>query len=328
MIARFCWINIIIIAVWTGPTLAHELVIFLDSRGSDTFDGLSEQQPVASLQEAIRIAELEGDKDVSRVRIAVASGEYKGQAAKARGNIAGLEIAVTAADPSQLRPRFNGDLHGGTWLDIRSATGKRTNYRISGLEITNYETAINLAGDRNRGERSNGGNEIRNNVFADIGQIARAGAGPSTAVIRLVNSDDNVIASNRFIHIVNLEGCALLHSIYVAHNSTGNLIEDNVFEDSCGDAIRFRDRSHSNTVKDNTFIDAWAKTPVSDWYCDSESRGDCTKTTPECPSMNNVLDSNTVVARKLKPVPSFLTFGDDIHSNCSNYPNDKRFVIK
>ena len=328
MITRFHWLTVIFIAVWAVPALAHDLVIFLDPGGSDAFDGLSEQKPVASLQEAIRIAELVADKDVSRVRIAVASGEYKGQAAKARGNITGLEISVTAADPNRPRPRFNGDRHGGTWLDVRSATGKRTNYWISGLEITNYETAINLAGDRNHVERSNGGTEIRNNVFANIGQIARAGAAPSTAVVRLVNSDDNVIASNHFIHIVNLKGCALLHSIYVAHDSTGNVIEDNVFEDSCGDAIRFRDRSHSNIVKGNTFIDAWATAPVSDWYCDSERREDCTKTTPECPSMNNVLDSNTVVARNLKPAPSFLTFGNDIHSNCSSYPNDTRFAIK
>mgnify|MGYP001566953526 CR=1 FL=1 len=325
---RFHWITIIFIAVWAEPTLAHELVIFLDPRGSDVFDGFSEQTPVASLQEAIRIAELVADKNVSLVRIAVAPGEYRGQAAKARGNIAGLGIAVTAADSNRPRPRFDGDRQGGTWLDIRSVTGKRTSIKISGLEITNYETAINLAGDRNYRERSNGGNEIRNNVFTNIGQIARAGAAPSTAVVRLVNSDDNVIASNRFIHIVNLEGCARLHSIYVAHDSTGNKIDDNVFEDSCGDAIRFRDGSHSNIVKNNTFIDAWAKAPISDWYCDSERRGDCTKTTPECPSMNNVLDGNAVVARKLKPAPSFLTFGDDIHGNCSSYPNDKRFAIK
>ena len=328
MVTRFCWITIIFIAVWAGPTLAHEFVIFLDPRGSDSFDGLSEHTPVTSLQEAIRIAELVADKDVSRIRIAIVSGEFQGQAAKASGNIAGLEIAVSAADPNQQRPRFNGDHRGGTWLDIRSATGKRTNYKISGLEITNYETAINFSGDRNHRERSNGGNEIRNNVFVNIGQIARAEARPSTAVIRLVNSDDNVIAENRFIHIVNLEQCGHLHSIYVAHDSTGNVIEDNVFEDSCGDAVRFRDGSHSNLVRGNIFIDAWANAPVSDWYCDRERRADCTKTTPECPSMNNVLDNNRVVARTLKPPPSFLTLGEDIHGNCSSYADDKRFVIK
>jgi len=44
--------------------------------------------------------------------------------------------------------------------------------------------------------------------------------------------------------------------------------------------------------------------------------------------MNNVLDGNKVVARKLGPAPDFLTFGDDSHPNCSRYQNDKRFVIK
>jgi len=161
MVTRFFWITIIFIAVWVGPTLAHELSIFLDPRGSDSSDGLSDQTPVTSLQEAIRIADLVADKDVSRIRIAVVSGEFQGQAAKAGGNIAGFEIARSAADPDQPRPRFNGDRYGGTWLDIWSATGKRTNYKISGLEITNYATAINFAGDRNHGERSNGWNEMK-----------------------------------------------------------------------------------------------------------------------------------------------------------------------
>lgn len=310
------------------PCLAGELIIYLDPRGSDASDGLTEHRPVASLQKALQIAESISANEVSALRIAVAPGEYRGQTAKARGNFAGLEIAPISTDPTRPRPRFDGDRKGGTWLDIRSATGTRTNYKISGLEITNYETAINFAGDRNHRARSNGGNEIRNNVFANIGQIARADAPPSTAVVRLVNSDDNVIASNRFIHIVNPARCALLHSIYVAHDSTGNVIEDNVFEDSCGDAVRFRDGSHSNLVRGNTFIDAWANAPVSDWYCDSEKRTDCTKPTPECPSMNNVIDNNRVVARKLKPAPSFLSFGEDIQSTCSSDADDKRFVIK
>ena len=328
IIIRICLISSLIVAVWTGSALTHELVIFLDPRGSDSFDGLSERTPVASLQEAIRIAELLSDKGVSLVRVSVAAGEYRGQAVKASGNMAGLRIAVTAADPNQSRPRFNGVPHGGTWLDVRSATGEPPTFMISWLEIANYETAINLAGDRNNRERSNSGNEIRNNVFTNIGQIARPGALPSTAVIRLVNADDNVIASNRFVHIVNLEGCARLHSIYVAHDSTGNEISDNVFEDSCGDAIRFRDGSHSNLVKNNTFIDAWAKAPVSDWYCDSRGRNDCTKATPECPSMNNVLDGNLVVARHLTPTPSFWAFGEDVRRNCATYLNGKRFEIR
>ena len=64
MVTRFFWITIIFITVWAGPTLAHELSIFLDPRGSDSFDGLSEQTSVASLQKSIRIAKLVSDKDV------------------------------------------------------------------------------------------------------------------------------------------------------------------------------------------------------------------------------------------------------------------------
>ncbi len=84
MIARFRWIIIFFILVWAESTLAHEVVIFLDPRGSGSFDGLSEETPIASLQEAIGIVELVADKDVPRIRIAVVSGEFQGQAAKAR----------------------------------------------------------------------------------------------------------------------------------------------------------------------------------------------------------------------------------------------------
>ena len=112
-----------------------------------------------------------------------------------------------------------------------------------------------------------------------IGKIAPAGALPSAAVLRLVNSDDNVIAGNRFIHIVNVDSGAELHSIYAAHGSTGNINENNVSENSCGDAIRFRDRSDSSIVQNKAFIDSWAKALISDWYCDRDRRNDCTKST-------------------------------------------------
>jgi hypothetical protein len=307
--------------------LAKELVIYLDPQGSDTADGLSAERPVASLQKAVRIAELVVDKEVSRIRIRIASGEYKRQAAKARGSIGGREIGLIAADSTQLRPRFDGDGRGGTWFDLKSASGKPSHYTIAGLEIINYATAINFAGDRNSTELFNGENEVRDNLFTNIGEIARVGSLPSTAVIRLVNSDHNVIKGNHFFHIKNTARCALLHSVYVAHDSTANVIEGNVFEDTCGDAVRFRDGSHSNLVKDNTFIDAWDKAPVSDWYCDRERRSDCTKKSGECPSMNNVLENNTVVARNLKSVQSFLTYGNDRHADCQNDLEGKRFVI-
>jgi Right handed beta helix region len=307
--------------------LGGELVIYLHPQGSDSADGLSQETSVASLQEAVRIAEEVSGKEAFSIRIAVAPGEYKGQSAKSRGHSSVNTIKVTSADPSKPRPRFDGDGKGGTWFDLRSASERSTHYTIEGLEIINFETAINLAGDRNRTELSNSGNQIRNNVFINIGQTS-AESPPSTAVIRLVNSDDNVIKDNRFIHIKNRERCSLLHSIYVAHDSTNNVIEGNIFEDLCGDAIRFRDGSNANLIKDNVFIDAWDKAPVSDWYCDRDRRDDCTKATGECPSMNNVLMSNTVFAKILKPVKIFLAYGNDIYRSCPTYPEDVRFLIR
>lgn len=318
----------VLLATFVSQVWAAEKVIYMAPAGSDDRDGTSLKNAVLSLQRALGIADSVSDPKVQRVKISVANGVYRAQTVTTKGLSGGKELVITADDPKGGRPKFDGDGKGGTWFTLSNSTGQPTNIRIAGLEVANYHTAITLNGNRNNTKASNGGNEIRDNIFNNIGQIAQSGAKPSTAAIRLVNSDNNRITRNRFINIRNLEKCGLLHAIYVAHDSTGNTISDNSFQDCCGDAVRLRDGSNNNVVSNNTFKDAWDKAPVSDWYCDSSARADCTKASAECPSMNNVLEGNRVVSQKLKPVEIFLSHGADTNKFCPAGADDRRVVIK
>jgi hypothetical protein len=295
---------------------ASELVIHVAENGNDTADGLSQTKPLQTLQAAIdRAAQLATD-EYSRIRISVAPGIYLRQRVVTNGLPDGRTLMIMPDKDDKGRPVFDGAGNGGTWFTLRSATGRASNIGISGLEITNYETAISFNGDRERSEKSNGGNIIRNNVFRNIGQIAMAGAKPSTAVIRFVNSDNNVVMRNRIVHAANVKDCGLLHGVYIAHGSTGNTIEDNVFEDICGDAIRTRDGSDGNSIKDNRFVDAWKNAAISDWYCDGTARDDCTRIGGECPSYGNTLENNTIVSKKGSKALLVATHGPDNSAGC------------
>lgn len=325
---RFGALWILVLLLLAVPVQADDLVIHMTPSGSDDRDGATPATAVLSLDKALKIAASIIDPKIQSVKIAVASGVYRGQTVTTKGILGGRDLIIAADDPTAGRPKFDGDGKGGTWLILQNSSGQPTHFKIIGLEITNYITAISLNGNRNNKQSSNSNNEIRNNVFNNIGQISQPALEPSTAAIRLVNSDNNLITQNKFINIRNLEKCGLLHAIYVAHDSTDNTISENTFQDSCGDAIRFRDRSNNNVVSNNTFTDSWNKAPVSDWYCDATKRNDCTKSSGECPSMNNILEGNRVVSVKLKPTDIFQAFGTDTTGSCPAKADDKRVVIK
>jgi parallel beta-helix repeat protein len=316
---------------------AAELVIHMSPKGNDQSDGLSKNSAVASLQVAIDKALASPKNRYSQLRVMVAKGEYTSQYVVLNNKLDGRPLSIMGdGNQKQVsvmgnggqRPVFNGYGKGGTWLSIKAGSIAETKCKVSGLEITNYVTAISIQSDRNVKGHFAGKNEITNNIFRNIGQIAAPGAKPSTAVIRLVNSDNNLISGNKFINLRNIVQCPSLHAIYAAHDSTRNVISNNVFQDSCGDAIRFRDESHSNIVKNNTFIDAWDKSPVSDWYCDKSKTTSCTKASGECPSLNNVLEGNTVRSKSGKAPKIFIRRGYDETVHCPKKASDQRVIIR
>lgn len=298
-------------AAFAAPTVVH-----MSPGGSDSADGSSVDAAMASLQRAVERAKVLLSSDTNEVEIWIDAGRYAGQRVAFEGLPSDKSLVIQAQPKATGRPVFDGNGKGGAWLVLLAKTGDVGNIRISGLEVVDYVTAISMSGSRDARSPRIVNVVIRNNVFKRIGQIALPDGPPSAAAVRLVNADRVNILSNRFSEIRNFKRCSSLHAIYIAHGSTENIIENNTFEDSCGDPIRFRDGSGNNKIVGNTFIKAWAKAPVSDWYCDSDARTDCTKASAECPSYGNVVVGNKIKGAGKKSPPMTMTYGGDQSSSC------------
>ncbi len=304
-----------------------KMTIYVSPNGSDSADGSKPGAAFATVQAAVGRAEQALQSGYSDVFIEVQPGRYVAQSIKTSGAGEGKSLSISRKEKTEDRPVFDGGDNGATWLTVSDMSGKPANLTIFGLKVTNYLTAITLNGSRNKLDRSVNHVTIRNNVFDTVGQSSAARGGPSTAAIRFVNGDDNDVINNRFVNIVNVQKCGLLHAVYVAHNSTNNTIRDNEFESGCGDAIRFRDGSNNNRVSNNSFKDAWAQAPISDWYCEGDNRDDCTKKSGECPSVNNVLEANRMVADKAKDQGLVKVFGANVAKSCPD-ARSERFIVK
>lgn len=309
-----------------GAACARELIIHLRKDGNDSSDGLSEPTAVASLQVAVDRALGQGWKGHSELQIRIHPGIYIGQRALISKTPKNVHLRILSAGKS--RPRFDGSGTGSTWFTLNSNGYSAPRIEISGFEIVNYITAISLNGDRNNSSLSNGRHVIHNNIFSNIGQIAHTDSEPSTAAIRLLNSDYNSIKFNEFINIKNKQSCELIHGIYLAHGSTNNEIVDNNFRDICGDSIRFRDASNYNFVSRNVFYDAWSLNPVSEWFCDKTINTKCTKNGFECPSFNNVLEANRIVSHDLRKPNLFRTYIESSPPACKVETIETRAILR
>lgn len=313
---------LLLICFLTRSGYSAELTIHLRADGDNQADGLTDATAVASLQVAIDLALAKAGPSDDSFRIRVSPGDYIAQRAMIPGVPDSRPLVITSDEGDRARPRFDGGGEGGTWLMLKSASGKPTRLTVAGLEIANYVTAISLNGSRTSESTSNSHNVIRNNVFRNIGQIAFPSGKPSTAAVRLVNSDNNEIRGNRFINIRNITGCPALHSIYIAHYSTDNRISQNVFDGGCGAAIKVRDASNNNRIDNNDFLNQ--EQPVLlDSFCDKNTRDDCTKEKVECPSWNNKFYGNRMAMlgkrASLSPVKAV---GDNRPSGCPNPEQD------
>jgi parallel beta-helix repeat protein len=233
-------------------------------------------------------------------------------------------ITFRGAAPGGARPVFDGCTAAGacagrTWFTLASSSGASTNLVFQGLRVTRYTTAISLEGNRDSVNRFNSGNRITACLFDRIGNGFAPTLPSSTAAIRLVNSDRNVIEGNTFTDVINVgRNAALIHAMYVAHGSSGNTIRNNTIERSTGDPIRLRDYSNNNTIEHNTLSRVGTAAGYTDWYCDHDTRTDCTKATPECPSWNNAFRDNVLDGKwSCAALANFVYFQDAAATGCS-----------
>ncbi len=273
--------------------------IFLSPDGREQNSGLSPEDPVLSLTRAQQI--LAGRSPAQDVKIVIGPGRYHGQTVVWSYVRPAHRIRFAPAPGDEGRVIFDGRLPdgsapGGTWFRLNHSNGNNTNLEFLHLRIEYYETAISLNGNRNNINGYNANNRVEGCYFYRIGNLFNPSLSPSTAVIRFVNSKDNIIHNNDFIDVVNTTGGGLIHAIYAAHLADMNVISRNRFINHSGDPVRVRDFSNANYISDNVHILAGTD-GYSEWYCDNDVREDCTKPTPECPSWFNEYRNNYLVSR-------------------------------
>ena len=303
-----------------GSAIAADLTIYVKPDGNDSASGATQSEAVASLQMGVKRALADAAAGASARRIVILPGKYLEQTTVVENLPDDKPLIITGSSGAGVRPVFDGNGKGRAWLQLDAALGKPSRLTIEGVEVANYVTAVSLNGKRTSPDEFNGENVIRQNVFRDIGQIALPSGKPSTAAVRLVNSRNNRIVQNRFFNIRNNTGCGALHAIYIAHYSSGNLIEGNTFEGGCGTAVKTRDASNANIIRGNKFIDQ-SEPLFLDSFCNKDARDDCTKESSECPSWNNEFKDNTAarLGPKAQKKPTQVA-GTDTVSGCPAAP--------
>ncbi len=303
-----------------GTVESGPLHIFISPDGSDTRDGLSPETAVHSLARVNAI--LHALQPVRDVEVRIGAGSYFAQRVDWTYSMPEHSITFMPADGGNVRPVFDGcasdgTCSGGTWFRFVNSSSRPTNLVFRYIRVQRYGTAISLEGDRNRVDGWNGHNTIYGCYFDRIGNVFNGALSPSTAAVRLVNSDDNTIENTHFVDIINTTSPALLHAIYAAHLSDRNLIARNRFVRNAGDPVRLRDFSNGNRILENTFIETGIEAGYTDWYCDHDVRTDCTKPTPECPSWDNQFRDNVLNGNyACEPLGTFHYFQDDTTTGC------------
>lgn len=296
-------------------------VVWMAPDGDDGRDGLSQSSAVHTLERVEQI--LAASQPTTDVEVRIEPGRYRGQSVEWNFSVPDHSVTFTRLSPNDDRPVFDGCVStdqcpGGTLFRLRRSDGAETRIEFNYIRVENYQTAISLDGSRNDLATTNGSNRIYGCYFYRIGNVFNPSLSPSTAAVRLVNSDDNVIANNHFVDIINTTQENRLHAIYVAHMSSRNQILRNRFVNNSGDPVRVRDYSNDNSVNDNTFIQSGQYAGYTEWYCDHDARDDCTKVDPECPSWGNEFRRNTLDGNyQCDPLGTFEYFQGDSTTGCS-----------
>lgn len=299
------------------------LNVYMSPTGSDANTGLSSSQPVKTLERVQNVIRQAAPQCATTVKVGL--GTYYAQSVDWTYRT-DFEIKFEPADgyASKVRPVFNGCSASGvcnqlTWFTVSVTGSTRLNFRY--LRVQRYSTAISMNGNRDTESESIRHNKIYGMYFKAIGN-GWAGAeshGTSTAAIRFVNADSNAVENCHFYDVTNRASGGLLHALYIAHSSDANYVARNVFETVSGDAIRVRDYCFDNVIEGNRITRA-GSVGYSEWFCDSDSRPDCTKP-DECWSWENTFSNNTLDGTySCSTMPVWKYFQTSSAGNCTRPP--------
>lgn len=267
--------------------------LYLSPNGKDSNNGKSETNPLKTLRQVWKLIQSGSDNEDYLVN--VLPGEYIGQSTRIKLSGHSPRVVITGVRTSNGDyPVFRGKGTLESWLVVNAVDGVATNLTIENLTVQDYFTAIILTGTKYEDGAYNTGTVIQNNVFRNIGSIASKKDHMSTAAIALINSRNNRILGNKFYNIRNKSECPHLHALYIAHEASNNVIDNNLFDGACGAPIRLRDRSNQNKITNNRFVRIEDSPAVQEWYCDKGARRGCSEIKGECPSINNALKGNRI----------------------------------
>jgi hypothetical protein len=303
--------------------------VYMSTTGNDANSGRASTAPVLTLARVQDIIRAAAPTCNTEVRIGL--GTYYGQQVNWT-YVSGYQIKFMPEDGTNAaRPVFDGCSSAtgsctlATWFILSNSAGVPSKLHFWYIRVQRYSTAISFNGNRDNLAGSNGGNRIFGCYFDRIGNgwSGSSSHPPSTAAVRLVNSDDNIIENNHFYNITNSTSPTLLHAVYVAHKSDRNSILRNFFKNVSGDAIRVRDYSNYNIINQNRISRAGSY-GYSEWFCDSARRTDCTLAT-ECRSYQNEFRDNTLDGTySCLPMSTWVYYQTDYPLNCTRPQLDPR----
>lgn len=282
------------------PLLATKLNIYVSPNGNDAASGVSASTPVLTLRQAHVIAAARMKSNPTDIVVNVAAGTYYNQSVTWTAIHKDYYVIIKGTNPYN-RPKFDGRLDGAATLGSNRAFfvlkygGSMSNLTIENLSIAYYAEAISFNGVReNMDTGFNGSNKLIYNQFDKIGSLYTLDKAPGYAVVRLLNSRNNLISGNTFLNIHNAgTDTSLLHSLYIASYSSNNTITANLFRSQSGDPIRIRDYSNFNSISSNE-VDRAGAYGFTEWYCEQATQSTCTKAIPECPSWGNSFTKNNL----------------------------------
>jgi hypothetical protein len=300
---------------------------YMSPSGSDSNSGASATAALKTLKGAH--TKVTAAKPVDAVNIVVAEGTYTGQSViwtYFNGQPITFAPPSDTATTSKSKPVFDGEGTGLTWFTMGDSSDANTptNLHFVNLAVTNYWLGLDLGRDKAPGDSRN---EVRGMLFERVGAFYTHNLPNATgyAALRLRRSSNNTVAGNRFHGVKNsavappdtdgdgvgdTDLTAYIHAIYLAHNSRGNVVEDNEFNQVTGDAVRTRDGSDDNLIVGNRFVAAGKYSAYSDWIAET---GD------ECPSHNNRFKDNMVGEGYFGPFKSgYVTYVYGPDDRCSN----------
>lgn len=252
--------------VWAALTYSSEpLKIHMSPDGNDGNQGLSSATPVKTLDRVQNV--LRGLNPTRPIEVHIEPGIYY-DLTVIWDYYNEHPITFTAANFSTNRPVFDGR-GANDWFEVKDGPYPSGNIHFRYIEVTNYNHAIILR---------ESGNSIYGMYFRRIGAAysnnPECGGGTySCGVIRLFDSDSNVIRNNHFVDIVNPLGAGIyIHGVYLAYGSSNNEVLFNRFENISGDPIRIRDYSNFNKINNNEFTFAGDSAYYSDWFSNGECR--------------------------------------------------------